>query len=807
MSKVTMFANAKTPSGPEIIDSALIVKRIREGKWKGIIDKLNSLPYGSPEQKEFKSTSIPGIVWQGEFSARNDKSIINHSGLVAPDLDDLNDDEMVYYRESLIKNPHTHILFRSPRRNGLKIIVKIPPSIEDHKLYVGAIGRQYQENAKDHYDHFKDISRLCFVSYDPDIFYREDSVVFTEKFDFKKKAKGKTPAKQSVKSTVTVDMQDTFNKLAVWADRHDGYTDGNKHKHLVNLFAACSRYGIPCVNTVSMAYARYSIISGVKAVELRDYQTRAESVYSLYSHDFATQHFDDSGTPPLVLPQETAVKPTDPVTFFNTQKLGNILSMFKEDLGWKMIQNEDDQQIWQEQDGAEDECTAMVDTKHNLITIGPADSDPFKAGRTYTPFEIVTMITFNGNFRSATEWILSKYFEAEMPYMRIGTDYFKKIHKVDRFGIKRTELKHWTKEEIKQDHGTKIISKIPLFDDFSLQPDHINYQPVVGTCYNLYREFPHRPQVGEWTWTNIILHHIFGDQYEIGIRYMQILYLHPDRLMPILVLVSKKRQTGKTTFLNWLNMVFGDNMANLNPEDLVNGFNFSYAASNIIAIEETLIEKTVTVEKLKALATTKFITVNQKFISQYRMPFFGKIILTSNNENKFAKIDQEEIRFFIRKVGAPTTTNHNIEADMVAEIPAFLHYLTTLPPADFSRDRTGFTPDELENDNLINVKKESRTETCKEIMMIIEDIFLNELSREKTFMASAKCIKDKYFSRDNRTGYVWIRDVLKDQLNLKNSEKSIYFSPFKTEPSRTGRPFIFNREDFTQTPAEEDVPF
>jgi hypothetical protein len=94
--------------------------------------------------------------------------------------------------------------------------------------------------------------------------------------------------------------------------------------------------------------------------------------------------------------------------------------------------------------------------------------------------------------------------------------------------------------------------------------------------------------------------------------------------MPILVMVSKERQTGKTTFLNWLNMVFGDNMANISPDDLINGFNSTYASSNIIAVEETLIEKAITVEKIKALATQKFISVNQKFITQYRMPFFGK---------------------------------------------------------------------------------------------------------------------------------------------------------------------------------------
>ena len=227
-------------------------------------------------------------------------------------------------------------------------------------------------------------------------------------------------------------------------------------------------------------------------------------------------------------------------------------------------------------------------------------------------------------------------------------------------------------------------NKIYQFDDFCIVPDNFNYTPVYNNCYNLYCEFRHKSVQGRWDWTKKLLDHVFGEQIEQGIRYLQVLYLHPDRMLPILVLVSKERQTGKTTFLNWLNMMFGDNMVLITPEDLINGFNSIYATSNIIAVEETLIEKSITVEKIKSLATGKFISVNQKFVSQFKLPFFGKIIMTSNNEDKFARIDDEEIRFFVRKLGIPKYTNHNIETDLVNEIPAFLNYLETLPPVTIS---------------------------------------------------------------------------------------------------------------------------
>ena len=159
------------------------------------------------------------------------------------------------------------------------------------------------------------------------------------------------------------------------------------------------------------------------------------------------------------------------------------------------------------------------------------------------------------------------------------------------------------------------------------------------------------------------------------------------------------------------------------------------------------------------------------------MPFFGKIILTSNNENKFARIDQEEIRFFIRKVPVPTIRNHSIESDMKSEIPAFLHYLTTLDPVDWSRDRTGFTPKELNNESLANVKRHSMSETSREIIDHITDVFNNRLPSDESFQADSRDIKEEFFPKDLRSSYSWIREVLKDQLNLEQESKSIYYHP------------------------------
>lgn len=441
------------------------------------------------------------------------------------------------------------------------------------------------------------------------------------------------------------------------------------------------------------------------------------------------------------------------------------------------------------------------------ITSFLIDVDPFKAGCNYTPFQIFVLLKFKGNYYAAINYVNVYYLNEETPYLRIGVDYFKKIKKTDRFGISGVDLKKWKKDEIKEDHGPKYMSRIPKFDNFCIEPDNFDYSPVIENCYNLYHAFRHKEKPGEVKWSQILMGHIFGDQVELGYRYLQCLYLHPDRMLPILVLVSRERMTGKTTFLNWLNMIFGDNCVMINPSDLTSDFNSSYAAANIIEIEETLIEKSLTVEKLKALATGKFVSVNEKFISNYKLPFFGKIIMASNNEDKFAKVDEDEIRFFVRKVGKPVFKNHNIESDLRDEIPAFLSFLHSLKPVDFSIGRVPFSTEELKNETLTAVKKESKTGLYKDMFERFTDHFSNSSRNDESIFVIPFDIKERWYRNSHNIDIHYIRTTLKNEFNLIPG-KAIRYIPFGdagTYSSKVGTAYEISRKLFNIDEIEGEI--
>lgn len=473
----------------------------------------------------------------------------------------------------------------------------------------------------------------------------------------------------------------------------------------------------------------------------------------------------------------------DPVSWYNANRSSMVGELLQADK-------------WQTTDGINfiknNNYGVYDDDKFTVITQG----SQFEIDTPYSPFEVLTLTQFKGNWRSAVEWVLMNEMGEQHEYIRVATDYFKKTSVFDRYGIVGHELTKWTRNEIELDHGKEFLRNIPHYDGFCIKPNNLNFQPVIANRYNLYSEFRHKSSKGDWTWTERLIRHVFGEQFEQGMKYLQALYLYPEKMLPILVLVSKERQTGKTTFLNWLNMIFGMNMTIISPDDLSSNFNSVYARSNIIAIEETLIDKSVSIEKLKSLSTGKFISVNAKYVQQYKIPFFGKIILTSNNEDKFVRIDDEEIRFFIRKLGFPQYTNHLIEDNLIEEIPAFLYELESMEDINWERSRMLFTAEELNNDSLDAVKKESKSWLYKELYEKFEDHFIN-YEFEWTYCTPID-IKDRWFANNNQVTINFIRHVLKDEFKLKPFSEVVSYVPFNQDNllKRSGRAYQIFRSTF-----------
>lgn len=490
----------------------------------------------------------------------------------------------------------------------------------------------------------------------------------------------------------------------------------------------------------------------------------------------------------------------NPVDYFNL--FGKVEIIFAGSKNVKIL--DDNSVILPPKDGEEptDEPTFTIDG----LIVTAHRKNPYKIDpdTTITKFMLLTAVRFKGDYNAAISYVYFDLMKCEVPYIRVGTDYYKVIKKTNRFNTEVTTLKHWRKEEIKQDHGKDLFNIIYKFDDFTIEPDNINFAPAIKNCYNLYNPFPHRPVNFDVFPENIpntmsLLTHIFGEQLDLGLKYMKVLYEYPKQILPVLALTSTERETGKTTFLNWVMMLFGENSILINPNDISSNFNESYALKNVIMIDETVIDKTHTIEKLKSIATAKSLSVSQKYISSYTVPFFGKVIVCTNKETDFMRIDEEEIRFWVRKIGSITKKNTRIEFDLFDEVPLFLRYLSQLPAIDFSKSRMVFTQEEIKAESLANVKEESKSTLRKEIEYLIRDLFDNHPSLQEIEL-TPKDIKDKWFHHNNTISVTYIRKVLKEEMKLPYS---VDVKRYRGWPDsgydinlKTGRVYYFKNENY-----------
>ena len=480
----------------------------------------------------------------------------------------------------------------------------------------------------------------------------------------------------------------------------------------------------------------------------------------------------------------------NPVDYYNEFKVEHGLSFFESSIKNVTLS---------QKDGKYSDTDATYVFENGFLKANKPNQRKIEPGIKYSPFMLLAKYKFKGNYYAAYTWVASEFLNKQIPYIRVGVDYFKQISKPDRYSIDRIELKRWKKDEIKEDHGKSILNHIVKYDDFIMQPNNKEYQAVVDNMYNMYYEFAHKPKKGKWIWTKRILEHVFGKQYKQGLKYLQILYLYPKQILPILVLASKTRSTGKSTFLDWMSILFGGNMVIINPSDITNQFNSSYAHANIVGIEETVTDKSSTVEKLKALSTNKFINLNRKFVDNSKIPFFAKFIVTTNDEKKFMRIDDEEIRFWVRKLEKPKFHNTKIDMELIKEIPAFLEYLETLAVPDFSKSRMVFTEDEIITDELIKVKEESKPELYKDLKEKII-YFFGKHPEYSEFYAHPVDFASRWYDRKGNIEAPYIRTILKDHFNMKPEPKPIYYFAFGNGEGITQRAFKFLRSDFVDSP-------
>lgn len=310
----------------------------------------------------------------------------------------------------------------------------------------------------------------------------------------------------------------------------------------------------------------------------------------------------------------------------------------------------------------------------------------------------------------------------EIPYLRVGTSILKRVWMPLSNGRSIETLIPWNTETLRQDFGKDYFAKIPKYDGFCTVPSHTDYRREIHGFLNRYEPISTVPAEGEFPHIRDFLDHIFGEQVELGYDYLQLLYVRPQQRLPILLLVSQERNTGKTTFLNFLKLIFEGNMTFNTNEDFRSQFNDDWTGKLLVCVDEVLLNRREDSERIKNLSTARSYKAEAKGKDRREVEFFGKFVLCSNNERNPILIESGETRYWVRRVPPLTQDNQNLLSDMQRELPGFLFFLFHRELSTREESRMWFAPRLLSTEALRRIIHYNRSKAEAEMIALIRDI-------------------------------------------------------------------------------------
>lgn len=380
---------------------------------------------------------------------------------------------------------------------------------------------------------------------------------------------------------------------------------------------------------------------------------------------------------------------------------------------------------------------------------------------------------------------------ADDRFERIGTTYYKIVRQPNAAGQLIERSIPWTIEAIRQDYGKDFLANVPKYDGFCCVPSHLDYQPIVGSFKNKYSPLSHIPAEGEWPCIESLVRHIFGEQYDLGLDYLQILYTMPLQKLPILLLVSEERSTGKSTFLNFLKLLFEANVTFNTNENFRSQFNDDWNGKLVIVVDEVLLNKREDSERLKNLSTTRNYKMEAKGRDREEVSFFAKFVLCSNNEYLPVVIDPGETRYWVRKIPKLTTDDTSFLEKIRYEIPAFLHAMTYRQLSTAEESRMWFDPKLIATDALQKIIRANRNRVELELTELLLDIMVTRnVDTVKFCLNDILCLFDCQRVTADRTSR---RKVVQDCWKLLPAPNSLSYTAYQVGVPPNEPAYVENR--------------
>lgn len=278
MASCTIFKGFAIPV--ENISLIVLSNWIASDKYKREVEEIRLLlAEGNTEEAQSKKQQLLAFTPSATFK---EKRLLTHidtySGFVHLDFDKLSKEQIERAFKIITIIPYTFLCFLSPGGQGLKVFIEVNTETEHHEIawqqvkdfYENATGLKADEKCKD-------ITRLCFVSYDPQLYKN----IYNEKFQVN------VTEIKAVELNINKLINEKENEYAnllteciQFTEKKKTYTEGSRNEFIYALASNCNRKGLPEEIALQFALSTY---------DLPDKEIKAsfKSAYTHHNNEFA----------------------------------------------------------------------------------------------------------------------------------------------------------------------------------------------------------------------------------------------------------------------------------------------------------------------------------------------------------------------------------------------------------------------------------------------------------------------------------------------------------------------------------------
>lgn len=255
-----------------------IFEEIKTGIYKDDVESLRGAKQmGNDDKANRIKNKLLGFTTSGTFGAPRSKDTIeSYSQTICLDFDYVPEAELDKLKQ-LVNNCHfTLASFISPSGQGLKVFTLVDSNADAHTdVYIQVANYYkdltgYENDAK-----CKDVTRLCFVSYDPELFYNENAGIFGIEEEAQPSISG---VRQEYINNSRA--EERLDECLKFTKKKEQYYNGNRNNFVCFFANNANRWGISETETLNFCTTNFDL-------EEKEIRATVESVYKNNIADFA----------------------------------------------------------------------------------------------------------------------------------------------------------------------------------------------------------------------------------------------------------------------------------------------------------------------------------------------------------------------------------------------------------------------------------------------------------------------------------------------------------------------------------------